>query len=113
MLPRWFRKSASRTSKKSHRKTKFGAWLNSRRPAGGKPLYLELLEERDLLSTVTWVNPGSGNWNTPANWSTGVPCHRRCRYRHRVDIDRYDPGQRWEVRAPHHRQRILAIAAAP
>ena len=32
----------------------------------------ESLEERVLLSTVTWVAKGSGNWNIAANWSTGA-----------------------------------------
>src|SRR5262249_55407201 len=31
---------------------------------------LERLEERTVLDTVTWVG-GSGDWNTPASWSTG------------------------------------------
>src|SRR5215471_15143497 len=29
------------------------------------------LEERTLLSTVSWINPNSGDWSDPANWSTG------------------------------------------
>ena len=33
---------------------------------------VESLEERVLLSTVTWVAKGSGNWNIAANWSTGA-----------------------------------------
>jgi hypothetical protein len=28
------------------------------------------LEERTLLSTVTWINPSGGDWDTPSNWST-------------------------------------------
>jgi hypothetical protein len=33
--------------------------------------YFEQLEVRCLLSTVFWNVDGSGNWNTPTNWSTG------------------------------------------
>ena len=29
------------------------------------------LEDRKLLATVTWINPGGGDWDTPSNWSTG------------------------------------------
>src|SRR5262245_55650251 len=32
---------------------------------------LELLEDRTLLSTVSWVG-GSGDWATGSNWSNGV-----------------------------------------
>src|SRR5262249_50689139 len=31
----------------------------------------EEVEDRTLLSTVTWVSNTSGNWSTAANWSTG------------------------------------------
>src|SRR4051794_7262549 len=30
------------------------------------------LEDRTLLATVTWMNPGGGDWDTSANWSTGA-----------------------------------------
>ena len=30
------------------------------------------LEDRTLLATVTWINPNSGDWDTPSNWSTGA-----------------------------------------
>ena len=30
------------------------------------------LEDRTLLSTVTWINPSGGDWDTPSNWSTGT-----------------------------------------
>jgi hypothetical protein len=29
------------------------------------------LEDRVLPTTVNWINPNSGNWDTAANWSTG------------------------------------------
>ncbi len=32
----------------------------------------EILEGRTLLSTVTWINPDGGDWDTPSNWDTGV-----------------------------------------
>ena len=31
---------------------------------------LSRLEDRTLLSTVTWINPSGGDWDTPSNWST-------------------------------------------
>jgi hypothetical protein len=34
-----------------------------------RPLPLRL-EERTLLSTVTWINANGGDWDTPSNWST-------------------------------------------
>ena len=33
----------------------------------------EMLEERRVLATVTWVAPGSGSWDVAANWDIGVP----------------------------------------
>jgi hypothetical protein len=32
---------------------------------------LEALEDRALPSTVTWINPAGGAWETASNWSTG------------------------------------------
>jgi len=32
-------------------------------------LHIELLEDRTLPSSVTWVNTGSGSWDNPGNWS--------------------------------------------
>ena len=49
----------------------------SRRPAP-KPVRprcrprLEALEERNLLSVITWAAPVSGDWNTASNWVGGV-----------------------------------------
>ena len=71
MAPKWFRGRSASTAKDSLRKSKWTRWLGSRRNLAGKPLTLETLEERSLLSTTTWINPGSGNWDVGANWSTG------------------------------------------
>jgi hypothetical protein len=30
-----------------------------------------MFEDRTLLSTVNWINPAGGDWDTPSNWSTG------------------------------------------
>ena len=44
-----------------------------RRSKGLRPIF-EGLEERVVLSTVTWVGPNGGDWDTAANWSpSGVP----------------------------------------
>jgi hypothetical protein len=69
MLSRWFRGLAARKIQKS--RSKSGKHAGSVRGIKKKPLKLEWLEARDLLSTVTWINPGNGNWNVAANWSGG------------------------------------------
>jgi hypothetical protein len=33
--------------------------------------WLEILEQRIVLSTVYWSSASSGDWDTPSNWSTG------------------------------------------
>src|SRR5262249_9659616 len=47
------------------------------RQAGRRPWFScpspEQLEERILLATVRWINPGGGDWAAGANWSTGQP----------------------------------------
>src|SRR5262249_19679637 len=35
-------------------------------------LRLERLEDRAMPSVVTWINPASGDWAEPSNWSTGT-----------------------------------------
>ncbi len=49
---------------------------NRRRPARterkANRLWLEILEDRNLLSTVNWVNSAGGDWDTPGNWSTNA-----------------------------------------
>ncbi len=48
------------------------------RPRGAQPR-LEILEDRLVLahptgptgSTVFWINPKSGDWDVPSNWSQG------------------------------------------
>lgn len=35
-------------------------------------LRVELLEDRVVPATVTWVNTGSGDWNVGSNWSSGT-----------------------------------------
>src|SRR5262249_25500991 len=38
------------------------------RPDGRPRLSLEVLEDRTAPSTVNWINPAGGNWNTASNW---------------------------------------------
>jgi hypothetical protein len=45
--------------------------IQRRRPRRPCRARLEWLEERVLLSTVDWKNPAGGDWDVPANWSTG------------------------------------------
>jgi len=44
----------------------------SRREKQPRPLLLETLEDRTVPSTVNWINPAGGDWDTPSNWSTGA-----------------------------------------
>jgi hypothetical protein len=32
--------------------------------------WIEPLENRQLLSTVDWINPAGGSWDVATNWST-------------------------------------------
>jgi hypothetical protein len=43
-----------------------------RRPRPMSGFVLEGLESRALLSTITWLNPRGGDWDTPTNWKGGV-----------------------------------------
>ncbi len=38
--------------------------------SGRRFLRLEALEDRTLLSQVSWINAGGGDWDTPGNWSS-------------------------------------------
>jgi hypothetical protein len=55
------------------RKHWFRSWSSNKSRRGGRSgrPRLETLEGRILPATVNWINPGSGNWDTAANWSTG------------------------------------------
>ncbi len=35
-------------------------------------VFLEVLEERCLLATDSWISASSGSWSNPQNWSTGA-----------------------------------------
>ncbi|HTU21813.1 MAG TPA: hypothetical protein VMG10_27490, partial [Gemmataceae bacterium] len=39
-----------------------------RRLGSNSRLFLECLETRNLLSTVVWINPNGGDWDTASNW---------------------------------------------
>ncbi|HEV8060442.1 MAG TPA: CARDB domain-containing protein, partial [Gemmataceae bacterium] len=54
------RKWLGSTSQKPRRKKRF------------RLLSFELLEQRITPTTVTWINPAGGNWDTGANWSGGA-----------------------------------------
>lgn len=59
MLKRWFRTECNRISPRLQRRRRL------------RSLALESLEDRTVPSTVTWINPSGGDWDTPTNWSTG------------------------------------------
>src|SRR5437762_446788 len=47
-----------------------------RRPSPSRPrpslrLTFEPLEDRTMLSTVNWINPAGGDWDTASDWSGG------------------------------------------
>jgi hypothetical protein len=47
---------------------------NARRRRGFQRLFIEALEQRTLLSQVSWTNPAGGDWDTASNWSgSAVP----------------------------------------
>ncbi|HEV8062957.1 MAG TPA: DUF4214 domain-containing protein [Gemmataceae bacterium] len=71
MIRTWWRKRPAPTNDKSHRKFNWGRWPRAPRSAVTRNLSLESLEERILLSTVNWINPNGGDWDTASNWSTG------------------------------------------
>ena len=33
---------------------------------------MEILEARQLLAQVSWINPAGGSWAVGSNWSSGV-----------------------------------------
>src|SRR6266849_1626555 len=59
-----------RLSRLLSKKSRRGDPMGSRRLIGF-PLMIELLEDRTLLSTVSWIG-GSGDWNDTSHWSTGA-----------------------------------------
>ncbi len=63
-----------RTSDRSSRNAFSRSLSGRRRPIRSRsfrPLPIRL-EDRTLLSTVTWINSGGGDWDTPSNWSTNA-----------------------------------------
>ncbi len=49
------------------------AVFSSRRTRGRRfRATVDRLEDRTLLSTVTWINPSGGDWDDPSMWSGGV-----------------------------------------
>ena len=72
MLPKWFR-SFTQFSKtrKTAKNGGFGRKIKAARSFVFPRLAVENLEERLVLSTVNWINPNGGDWDTAANWSSG------------------------------------------
>ena len=64
----WLRSLRSKVEGTRARNTQREKW---RRRAAVRRLILEQLEQRIQPSTVNWVNPSGGDWDTPSNWSTG------------------------------------------
>ncbi len=59
-----FRQRALRTDARA---TTSGRPSRGSRRTGFRPL-LEALEDRNLPSTVDWINPAGGDWDTASNW---------------------------------------------
>src|SRR6516162_9535841 len=59
----WLRGFLKSRSKRSDRATP-----KRYRPAWRRWLHLEVLEDRILPSTVTWINLAGGGWDTAGNW---------------------------------------------
>ena len=62
----WFRMNVP-----SHRSRSAARRGIRRREAAIGRIALECLEERVVLSTISWTNPSGGNWDTASNWSGG------------------------------------------
>src|SRR5271166_6436224 len=60
-----------RTNVPSHRSKSAARRTIRRREAAIGRIALECLEERVVLSTISWINPSGGNWDTASNWSGG------------------------------------------
>jgi hypothetical protein len=61
MLRNWLRRRTQRSSASARRVSR----TRSR-------LWLEVLEDRTVLSTINWKNNQSGLWNTASNWDSGT-----------------------------------------
>jgi hypothetical protein len=46
--------------------------LNPRQFRRRRP-FIEILEQRQLLTTDTWINPAGGSWDVASNWNDGLP----------------------------------------
>ncbi len=57
----------NRTSKVLKELSRLG---RGKRRARHRP-WLEILENRVVLSSVSWINPSGGDWDTASNWSSG------------------------------------------
>jgi hypothetical protein len=62
---RWLQWHSQRTPHQRARHGTFGY----RNPV--RQFSVERLEDRMLPSTVTWINPAGGDWDTPSNWDAG------------------------------------------
>ena len=65
------RRTLPRSSRTSFPALKSPTTRRLNRRSGFRPA-LSQLEQRTLLASVTWINPAGGDWDTPANWSTGA-----------------------------------------
>jgi hypothetical protein len=65
-----FREPQRRWNKRESRAGRSKSFRQRSRSAVRRKLELEVLEDRMMLATVTWINPAGGDWDTPSNWST-------------------------------------------
>ena len=71
MSMKWWRKRSGSVSQKSSRRSVWGQRPASSKSAVKSYLTLETLEDRLVPTTVNWINASGGNYDAPANWSTG------------------------------------------
>ena len=56
---------------RDNRRRKTGSGRRPRKALSHRPALLAL-EGRTLPSTIAWLRPVSGDWDTPANWAGGL-----------------------------------------
>ena len=64
------------SANRSNRSAKTSQARGKRSPWRSFTPRLELLEDRTLPSTVNWINPAGGDWDTAGNWQDSLGVNR-------------------------------------